>query len=168
MPSAVIPGPGVRCECERRDGWWGQGSRQGTRRGREAAKGTPVVRGFSLRSSMPRRQVRAADRPDRWTEKGRKPSGQPGACPPEHRSPRGIPAAYALFLSPTSQHPVLINHQTAVFLSQNKPAITNQPEQTSTNHQPPAKRTGCTTRTFPACFTKSPASALALRCRGHQ
>jgi hypothetical protein len=47
----------------------------------------------------------------------------------------------------------LISHQPTVLFSQNKPAINNQPEpassillseQTSTSHQPPANRTGCT------------------------
>jgi hypothetical protein len=43
----------------------------------------------------------------------------------------------------------LISHQSAVLFSQNKPATNNQPkviffsEQISTSHQPPAKRTGC-------------------------
>jgi hypothetical protein len=46
----------------------------------------------------------------------------------------------------------LISHQPAVLFSQNEPATSNQPqpvsstllsEQTSTNHQPPANRTGC-------------------------
>jgi hypothetical protein len=38
----------------------------------------------------------------------------------------------------------LISHQPAVFFSQNKPASnTFLSEQTSTSHQPPAKRTGC-------------------------
>jgi hypothetical protein len=45
----------------------------------------------------------------------------------------------------------LISHQPTVLFSQNKPAISNQPEpassillseQTSTSHQPPANRTG--------------------------
>jgi hypothetical protein len=47
----------------------------------------------------------------------------------------------------------LISHQPAVLFSQNEPATSNQPqpasstflsEQTSTSHQPPANRTGCT------------------------
>jgi hypothetical protein len=46
----------------------------------------------------------------------------------------------------------LINHQSVVLFSQNKPATSNQPqpasstllsEQTSTSHQPPANRTCC-------------------------
>jgi hypothetical protein len=129
MPSAVISGPGVRCDHANASDVMGGGGRAAGRARGEAAKGTPVVRGFSLRSSMPRRQVRAADRPDRWTEKGRKPSGQPGACPPEHRSPRGISGR---LLTPCSYHPpastrfLSATRQQYFYLRTNQSSLTSQ------------------------------------------
>jgi hypothetical protein len=57
----------------------------------------------------------------------------------------------------------LISHQPTIFFSQNKPATSNhQPasstflsEQTSTSHQPPAKRPGFIFDTFFACILHS-------------